>query len=214
MKIAIGKKSLMKLGMWSSVILSLSLLGFFIFNFVLPTFAVVYPGSGPYRNDTGSLVPVWVNTSGADGKVDMFFVNGSNVYIVANISCSNPETNLEVCNRSTNASANFTEIGWLNSGGFRQGVYKTNSSSGSWVTFEFNATINLTNVQQIQAKMVSVNATVFNGTTITNLRAPVLVVNMSTFGCPPAGDTNVQFPAVPGWNISTGQQVTTPTKAY
>jgi len=203
----------MKLGVTSFLILSIFLLGFFVFNFVSPTFAVITPGQGPYTNDTGSLVPVWVNTSGLEGKVDMFFVNGSTVYIVANFSCSVPDGN-EACNSSMVADANFTEIGQLDNSGFRKGVYKTNSSTGSWAVFEFNATINLTNVQQIQPKMVRVNASTSNGTTSPpGLMAPVLVVNMSTFGCPPAGQSGMTFPIVPGYNISTGLPITTPLQA-
>ena len=200
---------MVKFGKFGLAVLSLVLFSYFL-TYIVPSFAAVVPGLGPYRNDTGDLVPIWVNTSGADGKIDIFFANGSQVFIVANFSC----TANEGCNASASADANFTEIGWLESGGFRKGVYKTNASDGTWVLFEFNATVNFTEAQlaniQVAPKMVYVNATAANGSTSPpGLNAPVLIVNMSRFGCPPPGQ-QVPFPPVPGWNISEGQPILTP----
>ncbi|MFH0929164.1 MAG: PGF-pre-PGF domain-containing protein [Candidatus Aenigmatarchaeota archaeon] len=179
---------------------------------VLPAFADVNPGGlQGYDFCGGNPCPTWVNLS----RGDMFFADGNDVYIIANISCSSPH----VCNSSMLVDANFSQIGGNE---LMPGVFKQNGTDASWAIFEFNDTVNFTtlSVQQIQPKNITMNATVINDTSGLNetfdlpgFFAVALLVNMSTFGCPPEGQPGASFPEVPGWNESNSSPVLSPVQA-
>jgi len=172
----------------SKLVLTFSILIYFFLALILPSFADIYPGQGPYNSPEGDLVPAWVNLT----KGDMFFADGNQVFIVVNFSCSPPS----VCNSSMTTTANFSQIG---GSGDVAGVFRYNSSDGiSWAIFEFNDTVNFTaltsvgiSVLNIQPKNITINATDANNTDALNtfIDAPVVLVNMSVPpGCPPPGE--------------------------
>ncbi|MFH1229170.1 MAG: PGF-pre-PGF domain-containing protein [Candidatus Aenigmatarchaeota archaeon] len=199
----IGKVSFFALVLTISLIL--------IFNIA---FADVSPGGlQGYNMCGGSPCPTWVNLT----KGDMFFTDGDDVFIIANISCAFPPGE-NICNSSMTVDANFSQIGGNE---VRPGVFKQNGTDASWAIFEFNDTVDFTSlsVEQIQPKNITLNATVFNTTSDTyetydlpSFVAPILLVNMSTFGCPPEAPAG-GFPAVRGYNISVDGQVPIPVPA-
>jgi PGF-pre-PGF domain-containing protein len=166
----------------------LGILFFFLFSVLLvcayPAMSAIIPGEGPYFSPENSSMKIaaFVNLS----KGDMFFTDSNALFIVGNFSC----TDLSVCNSSTIATANFSQVG---GSGIIGGIYKTNSSDASWALFEFNSTVNFSAmgsaINNIQPLNVTLNATCGNGTTLSSLvDAPVLLVNMSVPpGCPPSG---------------------------
>jgi len=114
--------------------------------------------------------------------------------------------------------ANFSQIGGNE---LRGGVFRQNGTNASWAIFEFNGTVNFStlSIQQIQPKNITMNASVINDTSGTygsfdlpSFVATVLLVNMSAFGCPPAGQS-APFPMVSGYNISNSSPVFTPIQA-
>jgi PGF-pre-PGF domain-containing protein len=184
----------------NKILMGLSLL-FFLFiilNLIIPVIADINGGEGPFSSPEGQLVPLWVNLT----RDDMFFADGNDVYIVANFSCSGTS----VCNSTTQATANFSQIG---GSGTVDGLYKTNSSDASWVLFEFNDTVNFTAIGTLPFSMspmnVTVNATDGNGTDSLDelLDAPVVLVNMTyPPGCPPPNE-NVPLPPMIPLNNGT-----------
>ncbi|MFH1473806.1 MAG: PGF-pre-PGF domain-containing protein [Candidatus Aenigmatarchaeota archaeon] len=182
---------------------------------VLPAFADVDPGElQGYDFCGGYPCPSWVNLT----RGDMFFADGNDVYIIANISCANPPGE-NICNSSMTVDADFSQIGGSD---VQPGVFKQNGTDASWAIFEFNDTVDFTSlsVEQIQPNNITMNATIFNTTSdsyetydLPSFFAPVLLVNMSTFGCPSEGQPGVFFPEVPGWNASNSSPVFSPIQA-
>jgi PGF-pre-PGF domain-containing protein len=181
---------------------------------IFPVSADVDPGGlEGYNFCGGDPCPIWVNLT----RGDMFFTNGNSIYIIANISCASPPGE-NICNASATVDANFSQIGGNE---LRGGVFKQNGTDASWAIFEFNDTVNFSSlsIQQIQPKNITLNATIFNATAdeyqtydLPSFVATVLLVNASTFGCPPA-DQNPPFPVVPGYNVSNLSQIFNPVQA-
>jgi hypothetical protein len=209
-----NRKSLMKLGKLATIVLSLFVLGFLVFNFVLPAFADVTPGMPPGRPS------VWVNTSatgafsGDKNQTDEFFTCNNVVRVLANISCNNPT----VCNESMVATANYTGI----TNSWKEGVLVANLSNttndhAGWREYEFNGTVDCSQVtiSSVQFTNITVNVSTYDTASTDIGWASALLVNMSMPGCPPAGE-NVQIPPmVPLLNGSivntTGRCITTCT---
>ncbi|OGI12568.1 hypothetical protein A3K64_01535 [Candidatus Micrarchaeota archaeon RBG_16_36_9] len=145
----------------------------------------------------GNLCAVWVNLT----RGDMFFADGNDVYVIANISCSPPH----VCNSSMLVDANFSQVGGSSS---RRGVFRQNDTAASWAIFEFNGTVNFSAISgsmTMSPKNITFNLSAINDTSgayepfvMPDLFGSVLLVNMSTPpGCPPAGESIQLPPAVP-----------------
>ena len=200
------RKSLMKFGKWSLILFSFFVLGIFIAYYIIPTFAGIYQGELGYGCD-GNPCPAWVNVT----KGDMFFADGNQVFIVTNFSCSSTS----LCNENMTVTGNFSQIGGSSN---VIGLFKEKHFADAWAIFELNDTVNLSTIgglTQIAPKTIFLNAT--DGNLTSNLyndevNATVMLVNMSTFSCPPE-DQSAQFPEVPGWNESAGSPVMQPLQA-
>jgi PGF-pre-PGF domain-containing protein len=204
----LNKKGIVKIGFF---VLFLAVIVVLIL-YVIPTFADVYPGDlRPLYGDSicgGNQCPAWVNLT----RGDMFFTDNNTVFIVVNYSCSFPS----ICNESMTVTGNFSEIGGNSN---VQGIFKLDNGTSEisdWAIFELNDTVNFTavgSILQMQPKNITLNVTGANDTSYNDqIVAVVMLVNMSTFGCPSA-DSNPQFPMVLGYNISNSSPVLTPQQA-
>jgi hypothetical protein len=149
----------------------------------------------------GDPCPAAVNTS---KTIDTFFYDGNTIYLVVNFTNQNGGV------PGLNVTGNFSTVGG-------EGMtYATYLGNG---LYELNGTINYSlipnGVKNIQPVNVTINAT--NTTDWSYYQTltvqSVLLVNMSTLGCPPENDPNVFYPAVPGYNESSGSPVTDPVQA-
>jgi len=190
--IKINSKGLIEIGKTSFVFFLLIGFAYFLVHYIMPTFAAVLPGSGPFKNSTGDGIPFSANLT----RGDFFFADGDNIFIVVNYTC----TATSVCNRSMGITANFSSVGVGN----RTGVFKENGTAPgqTWAVYELNATANITNITGlgktllVQPSTIQIYATDGNLTAnYTNLfNATVVLFNMSTIpGCPPEGE-NIQLP--------------------